>query len=211
MRQDSRSHHLEAMSCRSTSMLVPNALRSCVEMSNNRNGHCARCGRNGLKQELLDEWFATPPSSRTTCRPFVVWASNTGRSELKVGQRKASHQPTMTQDERIEAAANCLSESTGPILARCAALLALLYAQPLTRIVQLHSSALDVTPTSVTIVLSSDPVPIPPPFDRVFRGLSDDRLGRNLYNRNSEFMFPGYKAGHPRTVDSLRTLSLIHI
>lgn len=110
----------------------------------------------------------------------------------------------MTQQERVTAAARCVDPASGPTWARCAALLFVLYAQPLQRFISLQSDSISEVDGELTIIVDEHLLPIPPPFDTPFRQLKSDAVGRRLYNQESPNLFPGRVPGQHRSVNSTR-------
>jgi len=156
-------------------------------------------------QGHIDRWIATPPTTRTLVRPFVIWARDTNQTpNLVVAHRQATRTPVLDQPTRIAAIARCLDADRGEPWARAAALLVLLYAQPLHAIVALQKSALVEIDTELRVTLGPEPTPVPSPFDTPFRQLLRNRPNQNLYNNTSTHLFPGRNAGHHITTNTAR-------
>lgn len=87
---------------------------------------------------------------------------------------------------------------------RVAALLVLLYAQPLTKITRLTIDDITVTAAQMLIRLGDPPAPVPPPFDALIaQHLADRPNLMSATNPNSKWLFPGRRAGqplHPTTI-----------
>jgi len=151
---------------------------------------------DACKQEQVDEWFATPPTTRTLVRPFLVWAkSSQHMPDHAIGYRTAKATTHLNQEQRFAAIAKCLAPEKGDVSVRCAALLVLLFAQPIQRLVALKLEAISEIDGELRIELGGEAVPVPSPFDAPFRELRDNRNNIHLYNRHSAYLFPGYKPG----------------
>lgn len=145
-------------------------------------------------QHQIDDWLTTPPTTRTAARQFLVWAKNTGRMPPHtIGHRKPKHTPQLSQDQRLDAISKCLQPRAGEPWARCAALLVLLFAQPIHKIIALTTVALTTTNGELHLKLGTGSTPIPAPFATVFRELLENQRNTNLYNRDSTYLFPGQR------------------
>jgi integrase len=101
------------------------------------------------------------------------------------------------------------SEET-ELLTRVAALLMLLYAQPLTRILRLTLDDISCDDGEVTIRLGDPPAPAPEPFAGLLLRYAGQRL--NLTNAGARWLFPGRRGGQPMTPDAIeRRLKLAGI
>lgn len=90
-------------------------------------------------QGHLDAWLSTGPSTRYNARTFVIWATKAGHlPPVQIPHRRGGIAPVITQDERIRLLRNCFHDTMQPVAYRLAAVLLLLYAQPLTRITRLR-------------------------------------------------------------------------
>lgn len=145
-------------------------------------------------QQQIDDWLTTPPATRTAARQFLVWAKNSGRMPPHtIGHRKPKRTPQLSQDQRLEAVSKCLQPRAGEPWACCAALLVVLFAQPINKIVALTVDALTTINGELHLKLGTDSTPIPAPFAAVFRELLAHRRNMNLYNRDSNYLFPGQR------------------
>jgi len=147
-------------------------------------------------QALLDQWLATGNTTRKRIRGFLKWAISTNNaSDLKMPKERAAESPRLVQSDRLATITRLLDPEAAQLHIRCIGLLVLLYAQPVSRIVTIKRHALREEHDDITIVLGSDPAPIPPPFDTPFRELGEYRNNRNTYNQHSQWLFPGKFAG----------------
>ncbi len=75
-------------------------------------------------QADLEEWLTNGPSTRTTIRTFIVWASNNRTSrKLTIARRTARTAPTLGDEDRIRLLGACLTGAPDTISYRVAAVL----------------------------------------------------------------------------------------
>lgn len=85
-----------------------------------------------------------------------------------------------------------------PLLTRVAAMLMLLYAQPLTRILRLTIDDIVQHEGEVTIQLGDPPTPVPAPFAELLLRHADSRLNRSTAtNRETPGCSPAAEAANP--------------
>ncbi|MFJ5692797.1 hypothetical protein ACIP9X_02950 [Arthrobacter sp. NPDC093125] len=155
------------------------------------------------RQADIDHWLATGPTTRSTARTFVRWAvRNQHLPRIEFPYRKAETRPVLDQDERLRLLRETLDNHHIPLHHRAAAVLLLLYAQPLTRIASMRCEQITRTSAGETVIVFDDqPVPVPHPFDEILQKHLADRPNMNTAaNRASAWLFPGYRPGqhlHP--------------
>ncbi|WP_433232532.1 hypothetical protein [Actinomadura formosensis] len=154
-----------------------------------------------LTQAHLDRWHATHPShEQRSLRGFLTWATSTGRAprHLSLPRLHITEGRRLTQHRRLELLRRVLDETAGPVPARAAASLMLLYAQPASRLVQLTTDDVLREDNDVLIRLGDPPTPVPAPFsDLLLRAknastdngstaswLFPSRAGRPLHSRS---------------------------
>jgi hypothetical protein len=167
------------------------------------------------RQQDIDEWLATGPTTRTKIRTFVVWTNKSKiNTALHLDAPQARSSRLLTQDQRLARIKGLLTDDIESLPYRVAGTLLLLYAQPLIRIVALPTAAIVVAPHETRISLGAEPVPVPEPFA--------DMLKEHLHNRpnlrtaggiiTNPWLFPGHRAGKhldPHTMMmALRTLGI---
>ncbi|GAA3688525.1 hypothetical protein GCM10022267_89110 [Lentzea roselyniae] len=112
----------------------------------------------------------------------------------------ATIQPRRQQHELI----NTLVTATDwPLRERLIALLALLYAQPLSRITRLRRTDITIIGPEVFIRLGDPPAPLPPPLDDMTRRLLEHRNTYRGPNANTDWLFPGKRPEQPITPGTL--------
>jgi len=168
-----------------------------------RGTDAARC-----TQSDIDDWLSGGPTTRSLARGFVRWAiSQSHLPNLNFPYRVAQTVPIIGQHERVAFLRHVSSDdSSMQIHIRAATMLLLLFAQPLSRIVELKSEQLVVAPDGnvMLIDIGIDPLPIMPPFDQVFRALANTRPNMNTAaNPTSQWLFPGRSPDRHLTASSL--------
>lgn len=162
--------------------------------------HVRDCGHSPATctQTDIDEWLAGGPTTRSLARGFVRWAiSHRHLAPLEFPYRVAKTEPIITQQQRLDHITRLLSPTTA--LApdeRAAALLLLLYGQPLVRIARMRLQQLTVTDTAITIGFTGDTLTVPPPFISVLREhLAALPHQTTSVHRDNQWLFPGGRPG----------------
>lgn len=130
-------------------------------------------------QQDVDNYLASGPTTRHLIRTFFVWAksSRINRS-VNIGFRQAKTTPTITQDQRLAWLKELLTGDSESLPYRAAGILLLLYAQPLTKIAALQTTAVVRVDGETRIGLGTEPTPVPEPFV--------SQLNHHLYNRPNQ-------------------------
>jgi hypothetical protein len=116
-------------------------------------------------QQDADEYLALGTTTRHLIRTFFVWAKKSKiNTAVQIGHRQAKTTRVLTQDQRLAWLRELIRGDPESLPYRVAAILLLLYAQPLVRIGALRTSALVITPDEVRIALGVEPMPVPEPF-----------------------------------------------
>jgi hypothetical protein len=151
------------------------------------------------RQADVDAWLATGPTTRSTARTFVRWGvRNKHLPRLDFPYRRARVRPILGQQERLSLLRELLDNDQRPLPYRVAAILLLLYAQPITRISRLTIDHVTTGDDGVWITFDADPVPVPEPFaDVVRRHLHARPNMMTASNQGSTWLFPGYRPGQP--------------
>ena len=156
-------------------------------------------------QADIDEWFTTPPATRTQATAFVRWAVTTRRMpKLSMPKRRHSTAPPLDDTKRLEALRRLLDPGTGRLEHRVAAMLVLLFGQPFNKIAALRVQ--DIAEGETTgIRLGQGLTPIPEPFAAMVRELLCWRPNLNTAaNPTSPWLFPGRSAGSHLRPSTLR-------
>jgi hypothetical protein len=165
-----------------------------------RNRDLATC-----TQSDLDEWFTTPPATRTHAAAFVRWAATTRRmAKLPVPKRRHITTAALDDTKRLEALRRLIDPSTGRLEHRVAAMLVVLFGQPFNKIAAVQVQ--DIRDGDTTgIRLGQGVTPIPEPFAAMVRDLASWRPNLNTAaNPTSPWLFPGRSAGSHLRPSTLR-------
>jgi hypothetical protein len=156
-------------------------------------------------QADIDAWLASGPTTRSSARTFVRWSiRNRHMPKVDFPYRTARTRPILVEQERLDLLGALLDDDQRPLHLRVAAVLLLLYAQPLTRVVRLAVDRVSVNDDGVWITFDQDPVAVPEPFANLVRRYVDARPNmRTASNHASAWLFPGYRPGQPLHPDYL--------
>ncbi|WP_206641475.1 hypothetical protein [Nonomuraea polychroma] len=172
---------------------------------NTRDRTLASC-----RQSDIDAWYAeNPVHARAQVRTFLAWAmqSRQGSRSLSLPAGKTSRQAPMTEEQRLAALRRLLIDADVPPLLRVAGIIVLLYAQPLTRVVQLTVDDLFRDGEDVFLRLGNPPSPVPEPVASLLLDYIAARDNMNTAtNRDSRWLFHGRRAGQPCRPDHLSAL-----
>jgi hypothetical protein len=160
-------------------------------------------------QSDIDLWLTAGPTSRYTIRGFVQFTTDSRLSPpLHVLTRHArARTRRITDEDRLRWIGYYLTADTLAASTRTAALLLLVFGQPVTRIAVMQVDAVTDDPeTGMTIRFATDPVLVPHPFDGVVRAhLADRSRTRTRSAAQNPFLFPGMHAGAHITRGQLKT------
>ena len=151
-------------------------------------------------QATLDRWHAHAiPAHRTLIKPFLKWAIDTHRMpRLEVPSTVQTPVALLSQRQRVELIRRIHHGADMALLERVVALLILLYAQDLTRIVKLTLDDITTDGEQLFIRLGDPPAPVPAPFDDIVRAYLAARPNMHTAgNPNSNWLFPGRVPGQP--------------
>ncbi|MFC9931876.1 hypothetical protein [Streptomyces sp. NPDC127190] len=158
----------------------------------------------------IDAWFAeNAERGRTSLRPFLKWAmqSRPCPRSLFIPALRISRRPALSEIERLAALGRLLTDTNAPMRLRVAGIIVLLYAQPLTRIVQLTVDDVLHDGEATLLRLGEPPSPVPTPVTALLLAYIADRSNMNTAtNQASHWLFPGRRAGQPARPDRLSTL-----
>ncbi|OBR98714.1 recombinase XerD [Mycobacterium gordonae] len=150
------------------------------------------------RQQDVDEWLATGPTTRHKIRAFFAWAKKSKiNTAVRLENRQAKTIPLLTQDERLAWIHELLTGDTESLPYRVAGILLLLYAQPLVKVAALKTTAVDVTDDGVRISLGAAPAPVPVPFAEMLTDHLHNRtnLRTGAAMASNPWLFPGRNAG----------------
>jgi integrase len=149
-------------------------------------------------QADIDLWTATvSASARRAGHDLLRWATRHGVAhDVAIARRPAvapKHHPSPAPEERVELARRLLVDDRVMLAERVAALLVLLYAQPLSHIVRLRVEDVSIDEAGVSIHLGRDPIQLPAPFDALVA-----RLVEESATSGGGWLFPGDRPGRHR-------------
>jgi len=163
-----------------------------------------RAGRQlgTCRQADIDGWFSTPPVTRSHVRSFLSWAHRRGHvpralrlPAFRRGQLNAPADP----EQRWAVARRLVHDDTLDIADRVVGALIVLYAQPITRIVQLTTSHVAVADGQVTVALGPDRLQLPEPFATLITKLPHHRRVGTAAHLPNPWLFPSARAGQHAT------------
>ncbi|WP_235211086.1 recombinase XerD [Nocardia brasiliensis] len=156
-------------------------------------------------QQDVDEWLANGPTTRHFIRTFFVWARSARINRtISIDHRQPKSVRVFTQEQRLAWLRELLTGNSESLPYRVAAILLLLYAQPLVKIAGLRTTDVVVTPSEIRLALGSEPVPVPAPFDKLLADHLANRPNlRTTAGLESEWLFPGYRAGRHVLPDTI--------
>ena len=117
------------------------------------------------------------------------------------------HAAPLEQRERLNLLGYLLTSGDLPLRPRVAAIIVLLYAQPLSRVVRLTIDDVIHDGDQVLLRLGDPPSPLPAPVADLLLTWIDNRDNMNTAtNHHSRWLFPGRRAGQPMHSDTLAAL-----
>ncbi|PWI06509.1 hypothetical protein DIZ27_33135 [Streptomyces sp. NWU339] len=158
----------------------------------------------------IDAWFAENTEHGRTClRAFLNWASQSRRCphSLSIPAMKISRRPALSEAQRLAALGRLLTDTDTPMRLRVAGIIVLLYAQPLTRIVQLTIDDVLHDGKTTLLRLGEPASPVPAPVAALLLAYIADRDNMNTAtNQASSWLFPGRRASRPARPDHMSAL-----
>lgn len=153
-----------------------------------------------FNQAHVDQYLTEGTSTRRHIRNFVHYLNNERTNTgVDVSVRYAQTMPMLTQQQRRDHIAALMVAVEVSVSIRVAGLLFLLYGIPIGRLCMLSVDAVEINPTGMTIKLSEIPAPIPDPFVPLLLTHLEDRGGQQTVNTGTDWLFPGARAGRPRS------------
>ena len=142
--------------------------RTAVDLVDWLHGQHRRLG--DLTQSHIDAWVVEHPAQRSALRSFLLWLQARGEApdRLRLDWVASGDSRTVLDDAvRVELINRCLHDATLDVRTRLAAILILVFGQPVTRILKLTSSSVTVEEGRVWLGLERVPLPMAPPIDRL--------------------------------------------
>jgi len=157
-------------------------------------------------QADIDRWHAENGAHRRRAlRDFLLWCMQSKLlRRLRLPTTESRRRPPMPPEDRVALLGRILTCENLPIRSRAAAVIVLLYAQPLSRIVRLTIDDVIRDGDQVLLRLGEPPSPIPQPAAELLLAWIENRTNMNTAtNRDSRWLFPGRRAGQPMHTDTL--------
>ena len=113
----------------------------------------------------VDEYLVSGPTTRSKIRNLLAWAKKARLNRsVHITHQQAPPSRSLTQQQRLAWLQELLTGDSETLPYRVAGTLLLLFAQPLTRIAALRTSAIATIGNDVQISLGQEPIPVPQPF-----------------------------------------------
>jgi integrase len=157
------------------------------------------------RQADVDAWYAGGYTARRLTHGFLRWAmSSKLMPQVTVPHQDTANPAPVSQRQRLDMLRRMLAGEETEMLTRVAAVLMLLYAQPVTRILALTVDDIARDNGEVTIRLGDPPAPVPEPFASLLLRYAGQRLNlTTATNAGARWLFPGRRGGQPMTPDSI--------
>ncbi len=156
------------------------------------------------RQEDVDDWFAHA-SNPFGASDFLKWAICTRRCpRLELPRRRPPQSKGCPPEEVAGLVRRLLSDEAIALGDRTAGLLVLLFAQPVTRIIDLKLGDLGEHGGELTIRLGDQPVVVPSPAAAIFTSYAAKRWNMTSVNPGTDWLFPGRRPGEHVTALALR-------
>ncbi|MEV1066900.1 hypothetical protein [Streptomyces sp. NPDC050263] len=156
-------------------------------------------------QTEIDGWYAGGYTARRLTHTFLRWAMRSQHmAAVTLPHRSTDNPAPITQQQRLALLRQLVNRDDVPLQDRVAAVLVLLYAQPLTRISRLSTDDVQHEDGNVLVRLGDPSSPVPAPFDRMLLDYLGQRPNtRTATNPEARWLFPGRRAGQPMTPEAL--------
>lgn len=149
-------------------------------------------------QQDIYDWLASGSTTRSIARTFVRWAIQTQHiPKLDFPYRVAQTDPRISSEERNVLIHHALESPELGRGDRVAAILLLVFGQPLARIAALKVNQFEYSDDGrLRVTFKASPIEIPPPFDEKIKEFLARRMNQNtVANQNSSWCYPGYVSG----------------
>jgi hypothetical protein len=166
------------------------------------------------RQADVDAWYAGGYAARKLTHAFLRWAmADKLLPRLAVPHQDTRNPAPISQKQRLDLLNRLLAGEEPELLTRVAAILMLLYAQPLTRVLSLTLDDVLRQDGQVAVRLGDPPAPVPEPFASLLLRHMGQRLNlTTATNADARWLFPGRRGGQPMTPDAVeRRLKLAGI
>lgn len=162
---------------------------------------------NDLQQAHLDRWVATGPTTRLLADRFLGWAisSRLVPSDLTLPKHRRGTSRRLNAVEQDQAIQQVVHAGDLTARDRAAAILVLVFAQPIERIAGLTWDEVTVADDLVTVRLADLAIALPDPLDLPWRQLAaDPGHDQTAAHPSSNWVFRGHSPGRPVAAATLR-------
>ena len=208
--QFARWHHLRRLHVPDTGRNMDNATRTAKQEITEatkfltwlRTEHHTTIAH--LRQAHLDAYLSEGTTTRRTIRSFIQWRHRTGiAARFTIRYRTARTTPLAASTTRLELIRTTIEADHITLSTRIAALLLLLYGIPVRRIAELTLENITTTPPGPTVRIGTLPAPLPEPLLPLLQQHLDSHANQKTTNHQSRWLFPGTRAGHHLTEQTL--------
>ncbi|MCI2421123.1 hypothetical protein MOQ72_27135 [Saccharopolyspora sp. K220] len=157
------------------------------------------------RQAEVDAWYASAYTARRLTHAFLRWAMrNKLLARVTIPHQDTRNPAPLSQHHRLALIRRLVTDEDIPLLTRVVAILMLLYAQPLTRVLRLTVDDVLHENGEVSIRLGEPPTPVPEPFAGLLQQHIQQRLNlTTATNPDARWLFPGRRGGQPMTTDAV--------
>ncbi|THJ65630.1 hypothetical protein E8P82_11705 [Arthrobacter echini] len=160
-------------------------------------------------QTDIDQWLADGPTTHSLSRGFVRWAIEHHHApHVDFPYRVAKTEPILSQPQRLASIQLALDEHTDLTDAdRAAAVLFLVFGQPLTRISRMTRDQIERRHNATILRVTDDEILVPSPFDNVLTQHLERLPHQNTtaHRGDPRWLFPGARPGQPINHNTLMT------
>ncbi|MER7742565.1 hypothetical protein ABTX34_30375 [Streptomyces sp. NPDC096538] len=153
--------------------------------------HTQGIALNACTQDLLDAWLDDYPGRGPRVHGFLAWTSRNGHTRPFAVElpTPAFTGQLIAQDARWQLVSRLIHDNEIPVSDKAAGLLALLFAQDLSRVVALTTEHVEVARGAVLLRLGQVPAQMPPPLDDYIRTLHAQAAATSTAGERR--LFPG--------------------
>jgi hypothetical protein len=150
------------------------------------------------RQQDVDEWLASGPTTRRKIRNLLAWAKKTRvNKSVQITHQQPPPSRALTQQQRLAWLRELVDGDCESLAYRVAGILLLLFGQPLTKIAALPTAAITITEDDMRISLGQEPIPVPQPFADMLANhmASRPNLGATAGVAATPWLFPSSRPG----------------
>jgi site-specific recombinase XerD len=157
------------------------------------------------RQADIDGWYSGAYTARRLTHSFLRWAMCAKLiAQLHIPHQHTRNPAPISQRQRVDLIRRLITSDDIPLPTRTSALLMLLYAQPLTRILRLTIDDVLSGDDEISIKVGDPPSPVPEPVAGLLLAHISNRHNlTTATNRDARWLFPGRRAGQPLTVNAV--------